>query len=410
MTNLEGATARRCQGCGSAAVKCGLDLGMQPTTNRFLRSADAAEALHKLRFGYCSACGLAQLTVPWTAAQLQPQVDWVVYREPEAHLPHLIAALAALPGLTPAASIWGVTAKDTSALDQFRSLGFRDTWRPDPAADLKIEDRRANVETLQERLTPALAETIAARRGQADLVIIRHVLEHAFDLPGFIAALRTFVKPSGYLVVEVPDCSRALEALDYSTIWEEHSAYFTPTTLASTMRSAGLEEVRSFSYPYPVENALALVLRSVEADGQTIPAPIDAASEIDRARRFCHAFGDAARALRQALARLLPDGRKAVLFGAGHLACAFLNYHDLADFFAFVVDDNINKQGLFMPGSHLPIRPSSALAESGIDLALTCFAPENEDAVIARNAAFTERGGRFLSIFPSSGRAIHRLF
>lgn len=69
-----------------------------------------------------------------------------------------------------------------------------------------------------------------------------------------------------------------------------------------------------------------------------------------------------------------------------------------------MIDDNPHKAGCFLPGARLPITGSAGLADSGVRLCLTCFAPENEDRVIARHSAFIDAGGRFLSIFPGSTR------
>ena len=90
------------------------------------------------------------------------------------------------------------------------------------------------------------------------------------------------------------------------------------------------------------------------------------------------------------------------MFGAGHLASTFLTVMDVADLIEFVVDDNPNKRGLFMPGSHLPIVGSDALLNSEARLCLLGLNPLSEQKVIERQRAFTEAGGVFKSIFPSS--------
>ena len=97
------------------------------------------------------------------------------------------------------------------------------------------------------------------------------------------------------------------------------------------------------------------------------------------------------------------------MLGAGHLTGAFLNLYGLADRIEFVADDNPNKQGLFMPGSRLPILASSELLAREIDLCLMSVRPEIEDTVAAKNAAFTARGGVLASVFPDSPYSIERL-
>ena len=396
------APIRACQCCGRP-VETSLDLGRQPTTNRFLTRLDDYEETHPLLLGQCTECGLVQLTVPWSAAVLQPRVDWVSYREPERHLDTLADEIANLPGVTPKAVICGVTVKDDTLLERFRKKDFARVWRIDMRNDLGLEERFAGVETLQEKLTPESAREIARIRGAADVVIIRHVLEHGHDLPRFIEALATLTAPGGYLVVEVPDCTDALAAKDYTTIWEEHSVYFTPDTLSNIVQQAGFRIARELTFSYPVENAMVLILKR---DSKPASLRVDQHS-LAVWHDFVEDFAPTTQRIRRVITGFA-GGRKAALFGAGHLACAFVNYHGLADLFSFVIDDNPHKQGLLMPGSRLPIKQSRDLLQSDVTLALTCFAPENEEKVIAKNADFVARGGRFMSIFPASGRSLLR--
>ena len=91
---------------------------------------------------------------------------------------------------------------------------------------------------------------------------------------------------------------------------------------------------------------------------------------------------------------------------SSHLACAFVNFHGLSGLFDFVADDTPQKQGRFLPGARLPILPSQELVRRRVPLCLLALSIGNEDRVIARNAAFTEAGGAFRSIFAASRRSI----
>jgi len=90
------------------------------------------------------------------------------------------------------------------------------------------------------------------------------------------------------------------------------------------------------------------------------------------------------------------------VFGAGHLAAKFLNLFDLQDLVYCVIDDNPHKLGLRMPGSGVPVRPSSVLIDEKIDLCLLSLSPESEKKVIADKQAYVDQGGQFRSIFTLS--------
>ncbi|HWX22500.1 MAG TPA: methyltransferase domain-containing protein [Candidatus Binatia bacterium] len=309
--------------------------------------------------------------------------------------------LASLPGLTTQAVFAGVSFKDDTLLARMQQRGHA-VWRVYMDEDLGVIRRGCGAETIQAKLTPERAREILARRGNADVVIARHIVEHAYDLRGFLTAVRTLAKPGGWVVFEVPDCTLAFDTQDITTLWEEHIVYFTPATFRHTVTSGGAALWHYERHPYAFENCLVAVTRVPSDEPPEAPEPAVLAAEVSRAR----AFAGALPARRKSIRALLTDFRhkrgKIALFGAGHLACTWVHLLGLRDLIEFVADDNPNKQGLFMPGSRLPIRSSAALADGDISLVLLSANPAAEGKIIAKNQTLVERGGVFASIFPSS--------
>lgn len=394
-----------CQVCARPGVEGLLDAGRHPVANRFLTDPKEEEQLFPLVLGQCASCGLIQLTTIVPVEQLVPPYDWITYNEPERHLDAVVDTLAELPGLGPDAVIGGITYKDDSTLARLRRHGFERTWRIDPTADLGAGPR-AGLETIQANL-PERTEDLVGKYGQADLLIVRHILEHAHETRRFVAALRRLLRPGGYLVFEVPDCSQVLDLLDYTTIWEEHILYFTPSTYALALGRLGFEMVRFDCHAYAYENSLVAIVREGTSLGTLVATDATVGAERSRAARFAEGLDTQRRALGARLAEHRKRGGRIAMFGAGHLSCMFLNVMEVAGHVAFVVDDHPGKRGLFMPGSRLPIRGSNALLAEGIDLCLSSLSPESEERVIARQAEFLARGGIFASIFPSSCRALN---
>jgi hypothetical protein len=379
-----------CQLCKTASVTTLLDFGPQPVCNRFPQSREEPEMLFPMLLEQCQACGLLQTTTPVPAAELRPRVDWITYNEPEGHLDSLANSLAQLPGVR---SFGGVTFKDDSLLRRLEEKGFTTPWRLCLEADLLVNDAGAGAETIQDRLTPARARAIAKQRGKVDVLLVRHIFEHAHQPVQFAEALKELVHPGGYIMLEIPDCEKALLLCDYSTLWEEHVLYFTPQTFQQAFAHCGLSLVSYLNFPYTLESCLVGIAR-VGNDPSPKTSP---SAELARAQNFASQL-PAQRAKYAALPRNL------ALFGAGHLAATFINLLGIADHFDFVVDDNPHKRGRFMPGSKLPIRGSESLPAGG--LCLMSVAVESEEKVIAKNSAFVAAGGRFASIFPASKHAL----
>ena len=257
-----------------------------------------------------------------------------------------------------------------------------------------ILEQRAGIETIQQKLVPNITKNIADRYGLADVLIVRHILEHCQEPTIFLNALKTLLTPAGYIVFEVPDCEKAFKARDYTTVWEEHRLYFTQETFLGLLRRSGYEVVYFESYPYPFENSLVAITRLSSNKPELTVA--DTATPA----AFSQRFNSHKKLIASFLSHYRQHTGKIAMYGAGHIACAYLNYYGVADQIEFVVDDNVNKQHKYMPGSKLPIMPSTALVEQGIKLCLLCLIPEVEARVVAKNEVFLAAGGKFASIYP----------
>jgi hypothetical protein len=394
----------RCLVCAAAAVVQQLDVGAHPVASFYLKSGDAPEKTHSLRLGQCATCGVIQLMQTVGHADLVPPYDWIFAREPEDHLDEVVSNLRSLPGVDTMSVIAGHNSKDDTTVDRFEKLGFKNRWRIRLDEDLGITNPNANIETVQKLTTPEIMAKVAARRGQADILICRHIIEHTEDIRSFVRGLAQLVKPGGYLMIEAPDCRRSLELGDFTMVWEEHSLYFTSATIENVLSLGGFETVRLDTYPYPFENSLVIIARR-DGSPRQIQVSDSARSEVGLLQRYASMFGPKTVKLRETLVRVRREEGPVALFGAGHLACAFAAFHGLSDLIDFVVDDTPQKQGLFLPGARIPILPSDALVSRGVKLCLLAVSPNSEDRIIDRCATFVEAGGRFHSVLAASKRS-----
>jgi len=376
----------RCLGCAAREVATLLDFGPQPPSNRFeQRGAPPAEK-HPLTVGQCQACGLVQLIGAMPPAMAKSRFEWLTYNEPEGHLDDLVSRLRGLLGSD--SRIVGVSYKDDTTLARFNRLGYANTYRYQPGADLGISDRCAGLETLQAVLTKGDLS------GDADLLLARHILEHAHEPAAFIAALKRLAKPGGHIVLEVPEASKFIRACDYSFLWEEHIAYFTRGTLATALLHGGVSIQEMRAYPYAFEDSLIAVVRN------TAPASVPLGADmLQEGAAFGRRHAEISAGWRRRLGAWKAGGKRVGIFGAGHLAAKFVNLLGLADLIDCVIDDSANKQALLMPGSRLPIRGSTALVPGTVDVCLLSLSPESEQKVRAKYAAYLQRGGEFHSIF-----------
>lgn len=393
----------RCYSCNAQTVESLLNFGNQAMSNRFISDPKMVEETHPLIFGYCSSCGLAQLINPPESDMLRPQVDWIHYNEPEGHLDAVAELLANLPGVTPKSAIAGISGKESSLLQRLNHLGFSNTWSLNLCGDLDIPTPNSGLETLQSALTPETAQLIARKRGRAKILIARHILEHAQTPQIFMAALRELVSEDGYIIFEVPDCSKIFSTCEYSAIWEEHCMYFTPYTFKQILGRANFSIYTMKHYPYVMENCMVAITQPCSKS--SIDSSESPANEIKQLTKFAKLYPLKRSQYVAALKNLQSQGKLSLL-GAGHIACHFINLFGLREFFHFVVDDHPRKCGLYMPGSKLPILPTQHLVSENIKVCLLSLNQESEEKVAKKQQAFIAQGGKFYSIFSTSQNAL----
>ena len=105
--------------------------------------------------------------------------------------------------------------------------------------------------------------------------------------------------------------------------------------------------------------------------------------------------------LRDLLAALRADGKTVAGYGAAAKGSTLLNYAGIGtDLVEYVVDRNVHKHGLLMPGVHLPIYGPERLLETRPDY-LLLLAWNYRDEIAAQQAEYLHRGGRFIVPVPT---------
>ena len=385
-----------------------LDLGVQPVSNRFI-NLDEEETVpyYPMILMLEKQTGVVRLQTPFPVEEVKPRYDWLTCFEPEDHLDTLVQKIIKLPGVNIDSVFAGYSFKDDSTLDRLKAKNYLNQCRINPREDLGVTDSYASVETFQSVFSVSKAEQIQQRLGYADVMIVRHVIEHAYDLQQFVTAITTLTNPDGYIVWELPDCERSLNEGDCTTIWEEHIHYFTRFTVKQLLENSGFTIVYFESLPYPLENSIVAITKKNKERKSIFFQNVNAVNkECERAYLFAKKVNERKKIIQLKLNKFKERNGPIAIFGAGHLTVAFISIMEVDDMIDFVIDDNPNKKGMIMPIGNINILGSDVLYNGYIKLCLLGLNPQNQSKVIAKHDEFINTGGIFASIFPGTHLAL----
>jgi len=364
-----------------------LDLGDMPVCHHFPTVKEQVEQRYPIRLGQGLHSGLVGLVSMPAWQHLSPIYPWVVCNEPEEHLDDMCIRLLELVGST--SQILGLSQKDDSTLDRLRTL-LPDAQMSNYQHERMQDFVNPGVEVVQGLLCQA---DPLDDNGSYDVIIARHILEHTHDTKMFLTRIKQLLDQDGILVFEVPDNQKAFETNQHTVIWEEHSLYFTQDSLLRLLGDFGFYIEGSFRYPQALEDTLVVFAKVGTGEKVAKPVVSHCYSET-----FHLGFERQKRRFREQLIAFRQNGPVAIL-GAGHLGAAFVNYYALSDQIQLVIDDDPNKHKKFMPGCQLEIAGSEELLARDIKLCLLTCNPWNNQKIEQRYSAYTQAGGRFLSIF-----------
>ena len=375
-----------------------LDLGMQPIANRYLKNHSDDETLFSLKLGQCQKTGLIQLIDPIAHKELVPKYDWITYMEPEDHLDEMVDEIRKYISKDDNFLVGGVSFKDDTTLERFKKLGHH-TWMINLEEDLFL-DNHLGIESIQAVMNQDAVVRLLERYGKSNLIVARHIFEHVYNLKEFLNCLKSLIYDDGYILFEIPDCTTSLENYDYTMTWEEHIIYLTPETFKYLLFLYGFDVVFYHTYTYPHESSIVALVKKNKKILKS-EFSFDLKKEINLGQDYVDNFKKLKNNVTEFISEKKKKG-KVVLFGAGQDTCAFLNYFEISDKINYVIDDNVNKTGLYMPKSRIPIVSSEIIDNKNISLCLLSLNPINEEKVFNKLKKFNYLEGKVYSIFPHS--------
>ncbi len=393
---------------GSASSEIVLDLGEMPLANSLVRpEATADERTYPLAVRFCGATGLLQLTV-----SVPPEALFCEYLYFSSYSRTILDSAGGLVerlvrerGLGPDDLAMEVASNDGYLLASYVERGVP-VLGIDPARNIADTARERGVPTLVEFFGSEVGRRLAAEGRRASVVHANNVIAHVPDVLGVLGGMAEVLRDDGVVVIETPYVRDLVEQLAFDTVYHEHLYYYSLSSMAALLERVGLVVVdveripmhggslRIFAgHPGSASPTAAVVDILTEEHDIGIA---DVAFYRDFGRRVETLLDDVRAMLRQ----LRDEGLTVAAYGAAAKGAVMLNaLGDEGRIPIWVADRNPNKQGLLMPGTHNPVVGPERIAADQPDVLLLC-AWNFLDELVEQEAAYLDRGGRFLVPVP----------
>ena len=410
----EGITARpasACRFCGAALDHTFVDLGMSPLCESYVPAERVAdmEPFYPLHAKVCASCLLVQLDEFVSAEAIFSEYayfssysdSWV------AHAADYVEMALDRFGISDTSLVMELASNDGYLLQHVVARGIP-ALGIEPAANVADVAVAKGVDTVVDFFGQDLARRLVAEGRAADLLAANNVMAHVPDLNDFVGGIATVLSPQGVATIEVPHLLRLVESNQFDTIYHEHFSYFSMLSARKVLNAHGLElfdvdELKSHG------GSLRLYAQRADTGRHPVSHHVEELASRERAGGFDALAGHESFApkVHETKWRLLEfmiarrrEGKRIVGYGAPGKGNTLLNFCGIrTDLLAYTVDRNPYKQGMFLPGTHIPIKHPEVLEQDRPDYIL--ILPWNLKAEIVEQLAYArEWGAQFIVPIP----------
>ena len=358
-----------CRSCGGPSPEWFLSLGEHPLPNRFLTKAELRqpEPRYPLDLFFCGRCSLVQLGLVVPPEMLFSHYAYASSTSAtfRAHFDGLADYLVERFDIGPGSTVVDIGSNDGVLLRPLQERGVR-AIGVEPAGNLYELAQMDGLEVINDFFDHGTVEAIG--RGTADAVTACNVFAHVENIQGPVENVRRLLKPGGLFVVEVQYAGAMISDLTFDNIYLEHIYYWTLGSLARFLNAQGMrivdvEEIpthggslrvaaASEESPWPVSARVESILSQEESAGL-------------RSQETFSSFAKKVEEVKDGVAQLLAGLNGQVAgYGAPAKSTTLLNYCGIdQQTVPYIVDDSPLKQGLFTPGTHIPVVGPEVLEE-----------------------------------------------
>ena len=399
-----------CRFCNEVLTNIFVDLGMSPLSNAFLKKEMIdSEKKYPLCAYVCDNCFLVQ--IPEFEKPENIFDDYAYFSSYSStwlqHAENYVNMIIKKFNFNEKNFVVEIASNDGYLLQFFKEknipiLGI------EPAVNVAKVAIEKEIPTITKFFSVNTANELRIEGKKADLIIGNNVLAHVPNLNDFVQGLKILLKPNGVITLELPHILQLIQKNQFDTIYHEHFSYFSLTSLYQIFSSHNLnifdvEELpthggslrifvkHSSNILYEKKQSVSKMLQVEEEFGL---------KKIETYKNFSNKVKKTKDGLRRFLENVKKENKKIVCYGAAAKGNTLLNYCDVkSDEIEYVVDKNPHKQGLLLPGTHIPIKTPEEIFQTKPDYVLI-LAWNLKDEIMLQMEKIKTWGGKFVIPIP----------
>ena len=278
----------------------------------------------------------------------------------------------------------------------------------EPAVNVAKVAKEKGIPTITKFFSVNTANELKEEGKLADLIVGNNVLAHVPDLNDFVKGLKILLKPTGIITLEFPHILQLIQKNQFDTIYHEHFSYFSLVTVRKIFSFHGLEIFDVEEIPTH-GGSLRIYVKHTEYEKILINEKVDILLEKERQyglenistyTNFIKNVEEVKKGLQEFFNSAKNAEKKIVCYGAAAKGNTLLNYCEIGNnFIDYAVDQNPHKQGLFLPGTHIPIKNPSEIQKTKPDYIV--IIPWNlKDEIMEQMKYIRNWGGKFMIPIP----------
>ena len=400
-----------CRSCGTMLEKTFIDLGMSPLANSYIKpeQLNRMEPFYPLHVYVCEQCLLVQLEQFSTPHDMFSDYAYFSSFSDSwlAHAKAYVDMIVERFRLDRNSRVVEIASNDGYLLQNFVTRGIP-VLGVEPAANVAEVAKKKGINTKVAFFGEKTALDQVTEGWGADLIIGNNVLAHVPELNDFVKGLKVLLRPGGLITMEFPHLLQLMQLNQFDTIYHEHFSYFSFLAVERVFARHGMklfdvEELQTHGGS----------LRIYACHDDDVSRPVALRAKELKSREEKGGFGGLAQYLsfgpqvettrRNLLSFLISakqEGKRVVGYGAPAKGNTLLNYCGVrTDLIEYTVDRSPHKQGLFLPGVHIPIYEPERVCQTRPDYLL--ILPWNiREEVMQQMSHIREWGGKFVVPIP----------